>query len=93
MANQLKPTKHAAQHKGFGVDECKMVTGDARTRTIEAKARADADSGVFDAPKPSEGGSYWSQVTKDMERIVYVNAHGKRLERIERMKNKDLVEQ
>lgn len=74
----------------FDITTCKEVTGDAGTRTIESKARADADAGVFDAPKLTKGGSYWNQVTEDMAHIVYVTAHGKRLERIERMKNKAL---
>jgi hypothetical protein len=46
----------------FDPDTCKEVTGDTRTRKIEARARADADMGKFDPPAEVLGGSYWSQV-------------------------------
>lgn len=72
----------------FDTATCKEVAGDARTRTIEGKARVDADRGSFDPPAEVTSGSYWSQVTDNMERIIYVIAHGKRLERIGRMNSK-----
>ena len=74
--------------KSFDIDTCKEVVGDARMRTIEAKARQDADNGVIDAPKERKG-TYWDGVDSYMEYVVYVTAHHKRLERIQRMKEKN----
>ena len=73
--------------KSFDIDTCKEVVGDARTRTIEAKARQDAESGVMDKPARAEG-TYWDVIRSDMEYVVYITAHHKRLERIQRMKEK-----
>jgi len=73
--------------KSFDIDTCKEVVGDARMRVIEAKARQDADNGVMDKPARAEG-SYWDGVRSDMEYVVYVTAHRKRLERIQRIKEK-----
>lgn len=39
-----------------------------------------------EAEKSELTGSYWSQVSAEMERRVYVSAHHKRMERVERMK-------
>jgi len=74
--------------KSFDIDTCKEVVGDARMRVIEAKARQDADNGVMDAPAMAKG-TYWDVVRSDMEYVVYVTAHHKRLERIQRMKEKN----
>jgi hypothetical protein len=73
--------------KSFDVDTCKEVVGDARMRTIEAKARQDADNGIMDAPADVEG-TYWDRAYSSMEYIVYITAHHKRLERIQRMKER-----
>ena len=73
--------------KSFDIDTCKEVVGDARMRTIEAKARQDADNGVMDTPAMAKG-TYWDVVRSDMEYVVYVTAHHKRLERIQRMKER-----
>ncbi len=91
MRNQLKPTVNAAKNRGYDIEECKRVIGDARTRAIEAKAREDADADVqrFAPPELTESEGYWNKVIEDMCRAIYITAHGKRLERIERMKNKD----
>ena len=73
--------------KSFDIDTCKEVVGDARMRTIEAKARQDADSGIMDAPADVEG-TYWDRVRLDMEYIVYTTAHNKRMERVARIKER-----
>ena len=69
----------------FDIDTAKEVVGDSRMRTIEAKARADADSGQCEPPQQGPG-SYWSQVSAEMDYRVYINAHNKRMERIDRKK-------
>jgi hypothetical protein len=56
-------------------------------RVIEAKARQDADNGVMDAPAMAKG-TYWDGAYSYMEYVVYVTAHHKRLERIQRMKER-----
>ena len=73
--------------QSFDIDTCKEVVGDARMRTLEAKARQDADNGIMDAPADVEG-TYWDRVYSYMEYVVYVTAHHKRLERIQRMKER-----
>lgn len=75
--------------KSFDIDTAKEMVGDTRMRLIEAKARADADAGVSDSPKRKPGASYWDNVQDDMDYVVYVTAHHKRLERIERIKQKE----
>lgn len=70
--------------KSFDIDTCKEFIGDAGTRTIEAKARKDAEAGVYEPP--AEGtGSHMSKVRSEMEYRIYVYAHHKRLERLARM--------
>jgi hypothetical protein len=71
--------------QSFDIETCKEVVGDARMRTIEAKARQDADNGVVDAPAVVKG-TFWDGVYSYMEYVVYVTAHHKRMERIQRMK-------
>ena len=73
--------------KSFDIDTAKEMVGDARMRVIEAKARQDADNGIKDAPAKAKG-TYWDVVRSDMEYVVYITAHHKRLERIQRMKEK-----
>jgi hypothetical protein len=73
--------------QSFDIDTAKEIVGDARMRTIEAKARQDADSGIMDKPAKAEG-TYWDVIRSDMEYIVYTTAHHKRLERIQRMKER-----
>jgi len=41
-----------------------------------------------DAPKEAKG-TYWDKAYSYMEYIVYITAHHKRLERIQRMKEKN----
>ena len=73
--------------QSFDIDTAKEIVGDTRMRTIEAKARQDADSGIMDKPARAEG-TYWDVIRSDMEYIVYTTAHHKRLERIQRMKER-----
>jgi hypothetical protein len=71
-----------------GSFDCKTardVVGDESARRIEAKARADADAGVFQIP-PFEGDTYWDQLRSEMARIVYREQYTKRLLRNERRK-------
>lgn len=76
--------------KSFDIDTAKEMLGDARMRVVEAKARADADAGVSESPKRDANASYWDRVRADMEFVVYVTTHHKRMERIERIKQKEL---
>jgi hypothetical protein len=73
--------------KSFDIDTAKEIVGDARMRVIEAKARQDADNGTIDKPVRAEG-NYWDGVRSDMEYVIYTTTHHKRLERIQRMKEK-----
>jgi hypothetical protein len=77
-ATSIKPNS-------FDIETAKEIVGDSRLRTIEAKARQDADSGISAPPSRAQG-TYWDGVRSDMEYIVYITAHHKRMERIERMK-------
>ncbi len=74
----------------FDIDTAKEMVGDARMRVIEAKARQDADNGVRDGMahvKPEAG--YWDRVVQSMELVVYDATYRKRLERIQRIKEKE----
>jgi hypothetical protein len=73
--------------QSFDIDTAKEIVGDARMRVIEAKARQDADSGIVDKPARAEG-TYWDVIRSDMEYVVYITAHHKRLERLQRMKER-----
>ena len=74
--------------KSFDIDTAKEIVGDERMRTIEAKARQDADNGIMDKPVRAVG-SYWDVVSSDMEYVVYITAHHKRMERVARMKERE----
>jgi hypothetical protein len=74
--------------KSFDIDTCKEVVGDERMRVIEAKARQDADNGIMDKPVRAVG-SYWDVVSSDMEYVVYITAHHKRMERVARIKERE----
>jgi hypothetical protein len=79
--------------KSFDIDTAKEMLGDARMRVVEAKARADADAGISDSSKRDNNASYWDRVMCDMEFVVYTTTHHKRLERIKRIKQKELEKQ
>ena len=70
--------------KSFDIDTAKEIVGDQRMRSIEAQARNDANAGKYEPP-PCGSGSYWSQVSSEMDYLVYINAHQKRVERMKRM--------
>ena len=72
----------------FDIDTCKEVVGDERMRTIEAKARQDADNGIMEKFQPTKG-SYWIDVKLIMEYVIYTTAHKKRMERVARMKERE----
>jgi hypothetical protein len=74
--------------KSFDDSTCREVTGDGRSKSIEEKARKDAETANYDPPKISKTGSYWSEVTETMEMYVYIAAYKKRVARIERMNAK-----
>ena len=78
--------------KSFDIDTAKHIVGDARMRVIEAKARSDADAGKHEPPQRDAGG-YWDRVRSDMENVIYITTHHKRLERMERIKQRELEEQ
>ena len=75
--------------KSYDIDTAKEIVGDARMRVIEAKARQDADNGVRDGMahiEPKVG--YWDRVLQSMELVVYDATYRKRLERIQRIKER-----
>ena len=74
--------------KSFDIETAKEIVGDERMRSIEAKARQDADNGVMDKPARAEG-TYWDGIRSDMEYIVYTTTHHKRMERVARMKERE----
>lgn len=57
------------------------MVGDERSRTIEAKARADADAGHFEPPADSASTSYWGQAQDEFARRVYIQQHERRTAR------------
>jgi hypothetical protein len=76
--------------KSYDIDTAKEIVGDARMRVIEAKARQDAENGVMDGMANVETEvSYWDRVVQSMELVVYDAAYRKRLERIQRIKEKE----
>jgi len=75
--------------KSFDIDTCKEVIGDERMRTIEAKARQDADNGIMEKFQPAEG--YWASVCSFMEYVIYKTAHKKRMERVARIKEREML--
>ena len=75
--------------KSHDIDTAKEMVGDARMRIIEAKARQDADNGVRDGMAHVKAEvSYWDRVMQSMELVVYDATYRKRLERIQRIKEK-----
>lgn len=70
----------------FDIDTAREFVGDDRMRSIESKARldADADADQYSPPQP-QGKTYWDGVQDEMDRRVYLFAHHKRKDRIQRM--------
>lgn len=67
----------------FDPATARQITGDAQARTIEAKARADADAQSFDPPKITAA-TYWGQVQDQMAAVVYREQYTRRKARNER---------
>jgi len=76
--------------RSFDIDTCKEIIGDAGTRVIEANAREDAESCKFNLINIPDQVSYWEKIRLQMQRVIYATAHLKRLERIKRMKQREL---
>jgi len=66
--------------ESFDLTTAREVVGDSLARTIEAKARQDADAQNFDPPTPSEA-TYWDRALKEFETVVYREQYAKRLAR------------
>lgn len=74
----------AVTPQSFDADTARTVVGDAHARQIEAKARKDADAGVFDPPDALLTVSYWGQVQDAMRLVVYREQFTKRTARNQR---------
>lgn len=75
--------------KSFDIDTAKEIVGDECMRVIEAKARQDADNGIMEKPPKAVKGTYWDVIRSDMEYVVYITAHHKRMERVARIKERE----
>ncbi len=73
----------------FDAETARHVVGDAESRTIEAKARTDADADRFDPPRYVDGCTYWDAVTNSMRVVVYREQFRRRKARLERKAAKD----
>lgn len=69
----------------FDPATAREITGDELARTIEAKARQDADAENFDPPA-EDGATYWDKVRMKMRVVIYREQYAKRLARNERKK-------
>ena len=67
----------------FDPTTAREVTGDARSREIEEKARKDADLGIYEPPSRSSL-TYWDGVTAHMATVVYAAQYKRRAERNKR---------
>jgi len=72
------------------IDTCKEIIGDAQTRVIEANAREDAESYKFNKVNIPDQVSYWEKIRLQMQQIIYATAHSKKLERIKRMRQREM---
>ena len=61
----------------FDATTAREVIGDPLSRTVETKARSDADAGLFDPPRQSAC-TYWGEVQAHMLDVVYMTQHQKR---------------
>jgi hypothetical protein len=85
----LNHQRYSMTPNSFDVSTSKEITGDARCRSIESKARLDADAGNYDPPKISNSSSYWAKAQEDFEVIVYFSQYQKRLDRNLRKAERD----
>lgn len=65
----------------FDPDTAREMVGDQDARSIEAKARSDADALAYSPPAPCDGASYWEQVLDEMRHTVYFHQYKKRMDR------------
>jgi len=68
----------------FDQDTARAAVGDARSRVLEAEARADADKSppLYAPPKPPLGRrTFWDDCVAEFERVVYHHQFEKRLDR------------
>lgn len=66
--------------RSFDSATCREMVGDERARSIEQKARTDADALVFDPPKVT-GSGHWGWCQAEFSLRVYAAQFGKRLDR------------
>jgi len=64
----------------FDPTTAREIAGDELARTIEAKARQDADAENFDPPTV-DGATYWDKAQKEMRVVIYREQYTKRLAR------------
>ena len=65
-----------------------QIIGDSRVRMIESDAREASETGRLKPNyKERSGNSYWDDSLRGMDKITWDIAYGKRLARLERMKN------
>lgn len=67
----------------FDAATSREMVGDERARSIEQKARQDADAGVYDPPN-SKATTYWGMAQEDFATMVYATQYKRRMERIVR---------
>lgn len=70
--------------KSFDPETSREMVGDTRARTIEEKARKDADNGVWSPPEPSGFVTYWGQAQDAFATSVYTSQWNKRKARNDR---------
>lgn len=71
--------------QSFDLITCRDCVGDERSRTLESKARKDAERNVYEPPHKQLAETYWDAVRDSMELLVYRAAFQRRKERLERM--------
>ena len=64
----------------FDPTTAREITGDELARSIEAKARHDADAGNF-SPPTVDGATYWDKAQSEMRVVIYREQYAKRLAR------------
>jgi hypothetical protein len=72
----------------FDIETCREAVGHARANFVEAKARHDAETDLFEPPV-SVIVQYWDEVVSTMLKKLYYSAHDKRYKRLQRMKHAD----
>lgn len=79
----------------FDIDTAKEMLGNERMRSVETKARTDADGGTdaYAPPKCAGSDPYWIQVQTSMARVVYLNAFKKRIDRAARILDRQTTNQ